>query len=96
MAWVGAYIKILEEDRAAEVSIPKEKITKIQNMTQEFLSRPVIGFRKLRSYAGILSFVAGLIPHLRPFLSTIWGALGSACTASDGGGRSEGLCTLDG
>lgn len=72
---IGAHIKVLDEERAAEVTIPEEKVTKIQNLTREFLSKPVIGFRKLRSYAGILSFVAGLIPHLRPFLSTIWGAL---------------------
>ena len=49
----------------------------------------MIGFRKLRTYAGSLSFIAGLIPHLRPFLTSIWAALSSACTASDGGGFSR-------
>ena len=89
MSWVGAHLKISEGEQAVEVTIPTEKVAKIQDLTKEFLSKPVIGFRKLRSYAGSLSFVAGLIPHLRPFLSTVWGALGSACTANDGGGKSR-------
>ena len=59
---------------AVEVSIPEDKIQKVQDQTQEFLSRPVIGLRKLRTYAGSLSFIAGLVPHLRPFLTSIWAA----------------------
>ena len=86
ITWVGACITLLDETSEVEVSIPADKVEKVQQQTQEFLSRPVIGFRKLRTYAGGLSFIAGLIPHLRPFLTSIWAALSGACTASDGGG----------
>ena len=42
---------------------------------QVHLSKPVIGTR--RSTAGALSFVAGLVPLLRPFLSTLFATVSS-------------------
>ena len=36
------------------------------------MSRPVVGRKELRSFAGALSFVAGVVPHLRPFLASLW------------------------
>lgn len=89
ITWVGAHLKLVDETSEVEVSIPEDKIQKVQDQTQDFLSRPVIGFRKLRTYAVSLSFIAGLAPHLRPFLTSIWSALSSACTASDGGSFSR-------
>ena len=64
------------------VGIPEDKVQKLLRETDQFLSKPVIGVKQLRSYAGGLSFVAGLIPHLRPFLSSIWTAL-ARCTTND-------------
>ncbi|CAL1165921.1 unnamed protein product, partial [Cladocopium goreaui] len=40
-----------------------------------FGRRPVIGRRQLQSLAGALSFVAGLVPLMRPFLNSLWAAL---------------------
>eukprot|EP00435_Cladocopium_sp_Y103_P068903 s1426_g32.t1 len=82
--WVGATLVVDHEAREVTVSIPKEKVEKLQETTSCFLKRPVVGHRQLRSYAGSLSFVAGLVPHLRPFLSTIWAALAGVSTANDG------------
>lgn len=66
------------DDQVGEVtvSIPTDKVEKLQKATSDFLKRPVVGRKQLRSYAGGLSSVAGLIPHLRPFLATIWAVLG--------------------
>ncbi|CAE7938036.1 unnamed protein product, partial [Symbiodinium necroappetens] len=52
--------------------------------TEKFLNKPVIGARELRSYAGALSFVAGLVPHLRPFLATFWAALSRHDVTNEG------------
>ncbi|CAE7215243.1 Eef2k, partial [Symbiodinium sp. CCMP2456] len=43
--------------------------------TNKFLAKPAVGCRELRSYTGSLSFVAGLVPHLRPFLASFWAVL---------------------
>ena len=44
-------------------------------ITTEFLRGSAVGVRRLRSYAGILSFFAGMVPLFRPFLASIWAAL---------------------
>ena len=43
-----------------------------------------MGTRQLRSFAGGMSFVAGLVPVLRPFLAPLWAALAKVAT-NDGG-----------
>ena len=89
MTWIGATITLSDEDQEVKISIPKEKVAKVQASTRDLIKKPVVGFRQLRSYAGNLSFIAGLIPHLRPFLSTIWAALAGACATNDGAGSSR-------
>ena len=83
--WVGAQLRVHDEARMVEVTIPKDKIEKVQNLTDKFLAKPVVGCKELRSYVGTLSFIAGLIPHLRPFLSSLWSVLsGRLETTNDG------------
>ena len=43
-------------------SLPRAKTEQLLQDTDRHLTRPVIGARELRSYAGALSFVAGLVP----------------------------------
>ena len=81
--WVGAKVDLNDKDREVHVTIPKKKIASLLEDTKKFMARPVVGSKQLRSYAGTLSFVAGLVPHLRPFLSNIWAALTSAGSAND-------------
>lgn len=52
-----------------EVTIPPEKVEKLLGECQNFLKAPVVGARQLRSFAGSMAFVAGLVPVLRPFLA---------------------------
>ena len=80
--WIGAMVSI-QPGRAVRASIPKEKLEALKEQTAGFLAGSVIGVRQLRSYAGGLSFVAGLVPVLRPFLAPLWSAL--AESASEGG-----------
>eukprot|EP00435_Cladocopium_sp_Y103_P048501 s1115_g14.t1 len=82
ISWVGATLVVDHESKEVTISIPKEKVEKLQETTHCFLKRPC--HRQLRSYAGSLSFVAGLVPHLRPFLSSIWAALAGVSAANDG------------
>ena len=58
------------------VSIPEDKGQELVTTTRSLLGGSnVCGARKLRSFAGLVSFYAGLIPFLRPFLSRIWAVL---------------------
>ena len=82
--WVGASILCRDEEKAVVVTIPKAKVAQLLAETEKHLGRAVIGAKELRSYAGALSFVAGLVPHLRPFLATFWAALSKHDITSDG------------
>ena len=85
ITWIGATISLEDAEGKVVVSIPEDKAIKLQETTEKFLGKPVVGEKELRSYAGSMSFVAGLIPHIRPFLETIWASLPSGhATASDG------------
>eukprot|EP00435_Cladocopium_sp_Y103_P017439 s3840_g4.t1 len=85
VAWIGAHISIDDEKAEVQVRIPQEKIQKLLQTTTKFLNKPVVGSRELRSYAGALSFIAGLIPHLRPFLASLWAVLPfNRSTTNDG------------
>lgn len=88
--WVGARIEFQDDVKEVHITIPANKVKQLGELTDKFLARPVVGAKELRSYAGMLSFVAGLVPHLRPFLASIWAALGPAGSASDGAPRPSG------
>lgn len=57
------------------VSIPAERRAKLLEACCEIAKKPVVSARKLMSLAGSLSFVAGLVTHMRPFLDSFWAAL---------------------
>ena len=86
LRWIGAQVTI--EVDAVSVSIPEDKGSELVSATRELLSSNVCGVRKLRSFAGLVSFYAGLIPFLRPFLSGIWAVLPHH---SDGNAHRSGL-----
>ena len=51
---------------------------------ERFLKAPVIGVKQLRAFAGAASFVAGLVPIMRPFLNPIWASLSKDVTTRQG------------
>ena len=84
LEWIGALICCSDMEKAVRVSIPATKVSQLLAKTDNILSKPVVGSRALRSYTGSLSFVAGLVPHLRPFLTSFWAALSRHVLADDG------------
>ena len=71
--WIGTQVTV--EADAVTISIPEDKGLELVTTTRTLLSSNVCGARKLRSFAGLVSFYAGLIPFLRLFLSGIWAVL---------------------
>ena len=75
--WIGATLEANASDSSIIVSIPEEKIQDLTQSCMTFMSKPVIGYKQLRSLAGSLSFVAGIVPQMRPFLAGLWAVLAS-------------------
>ena len=73
LRWIGAQVTV--EADAVTISIPEDNGLELVTTTRSLLSSNVCGARKLRSFVGLFSFYAGLIPFLRPFLSGIWAVL---------------------
>ena len=74
VTWVGAaFCTGLEH---VVVRIPTQKIEELLTDTNELLGLVVVNKQRLRSYCGKVSFVAGLVVVLRPFLAGLWAPLG--------------------
>ena len=72
LRWIGATVSLCPAN--IKIRIPEDRVVELLNVT-EFLRSSVVGVRRLRSYAGFLSFFAGMIPLFKPFLATIWAPL---------------------
>eukprot|EP00435_Cladocopium_sp_Y103_P067813 s347_g30.t1 len=68
------------------VKIPQDKVQKLLDEVDRIFKAPVVGVKQLRSFAGGMAFVAGLVPVLRPFLSPLWAALAKEL-ANDGSSK---------
>ena len=83
VTWIGAQLTVLPF--SIEVSVPEDKLDTLQALTTDIGKSVVAGRRLIRSYCGKLSFVAGMVPIIRPFLSMLWGALSSKAPKLPGG-----------
>ena len=70
VAWIGAELQASEENITAH--IPEDKIADLTEETKQLLRMPVVAKRRLRTYAGKLNYVAGIISQLRPFVACLW------------------------
>jgi len=75
VVWIGAQLSATRE--GIQVTIPQDKLDDLSHQTSEFRKQTVAYRNAVRSYCGKLSFVAGMVPVLRPFLSMLWAALSS-------------------
>lgn len=69
--WIGAQFRVFPG--GVEVAIDKDRIDKLLKVTQQGLGRQGLIYN-IRSLAGELSWVAGIIPSVRPFVNMIWAA----------------------
>ena len=69
--WIGAMFRVVPGGIA--ITIDKERTAKLLKVTQEGLTQQGLVYN-VRSLAGELSWVAGLVPTIRPFVNMIWAA----------------------
>ena len=60
---------------AITVPIPETKLSELLLLVEHALSSTVIPKKSLRSLTGKLSFLGGLVPELKPFLSPLWACM---------------------
>ena len=79
--WVSATYAIWPDRSGITISLKEEIETEVRELTETIMSSNVVSFKELRSYAGKVSHIAGVLMTWRPFLQEIWGAL--ACKDSN-------------
>ena len=85
--WIGAKLQVDDRQKATVATIPPDKVKDIRDRIIQMMLKPVVGKRQLQSLAGALSFFAGIVPLLRPFLGAFWSVL----TTDDGPKRARQL-----
>ena len=85
--WIGAKLQVDDRQKATVATIPPDKVKDIRDRIIQMMLKPVVGKRQLQSLAGALSFFAGIVPLLRPFLGAFWSVL----TTNDGPKRARQL-----
>ena len=70
--WIGATLTIRPSE--IQVSVPAGKIAEARSSAEALSRRGVASRRGLRALAGRLSYFAGLVPRLRPFVRPLWAA----------------------
>ena len=77
VVWIGASLVVENSGphgRGVRVEVPPERLAYLGEDAEQVLKANVISRKKLRSFAGGASIVAGLVPLLRPFQSARWAA----------------------
>ena len=70
--WIGAKYSVLH--KGIQVAVDAERITKLTEVVETALSQKGL-VAGMRSLAGELSWVAGIVPTIRPFVNMVWGAV---------------------
>lgn len=75
VTWIGAQYEVLQQ--GIKVGIDQQRIAKLQEAMASVSAGK--GLVNLRSLTGELSWVAGLVPKIRPWVTMLW----AACHAAD-------------
>ena len=74
--WIGASIS--HTPKFVVVAVKEEILQSALALVQNIARLNVVSTAKVRSLAGKLSFMAGIVPVLRPFVAELWAAIAQA------------------
>ena len=73
--WIGTEISVDIISQAVLVSIPADKVRESLSVMRELLRKPIVARIVLRRWIGKLTWMAGIILQLRPFVRALYGVL---------------------
>ena len=85
MTWIGIVHEV--QERSVVQTISKDRIAKIVGEIERVRAAKGLICSGLCSLAGELSWVAGVVPRLRPFVAELWAALHESQSSSRRGGQ---------
>lgn len=83
--WIGATVRLDDTDKSINLSISKEKVEDWKELLKQLNHKPVVSKKLLVQFTGKMSWVAGFIRQLKPFVRMLHTALAMKTKVSDKG-----------
>ena len=75
VTWIGASIRIIPDQKAFAVGIPKDKTDALVEPLEKLVKEQVANKEYSVNMAGKIEWMAGVLPQLKPFNQVFWAAL---------------------
>ena len=83
--WIGTTIRLDDTDKSINLSISKEKVEDWKGLLRQLNHKPVVSKKLLVQFTGKMSWAAGFIRQLKPFVRMLHTALSMRTKVSDKG-----------
>ena len=87
--WIGVHFMLLWDDRQLPLEVPQKMIQEVDKKVSFMVDSSVVGIRRLRSLAGRLSWMAGVVPRMRLVLCIHFATVAAADHEWNGGIEEE-------
>ena len=77
VSWIGgtlSYVWARGELSGVEVTVQPEKIRKMAEIAGKFLEQQLLHRVRLREFAGLVTWIASVVPAMRPYAQMLWAA----------------------
>lgn len=78
--WIGAKLTVDDQAGFVRVSVTAAKVEEWRVLLQWLDTRPLVGKKILQQFTGKMSWAAGFIPQLKPFVRMLYAAMASSPT----------------
>lgn len=75
--WIGAKLVINDSEGFVKVMVTAVKLEEWRGLLERLDTKPLVGHKPLQQFTGKMSWAAGFIPQLKPFVRMLYAALAS-------------------
>lgn len=83
--WIGAHLELKNCDQSVVLTVTAEKLEEWRDLLAQLDKRPTLSRKKLVQFTGKMSWAAGFLIQLKPFVRMLYSALSLKSRVSDKG-----------
>lgn len=73
--WIGAKLEVNNDNKSLQISVTPEKVDEWKLLVAQLSKKPLVSRKVLMRFTGKMSWAAGFIPQLKPFVRMLYAAL---------------------
>ena len=85
--WIGAKLTVDDQAGFVRVSVTSSKVDEWRVLLQRLNTQPTVGRKALQQFTGKMSWAAGFIPQLKPFVRMLYAAMATSPAKLQGQGQ---------